>query len=97
MLTIRRSFGRTLLRSSALGVSLALVASAVPAFAQDAPQADEAVDGDEIIVTATRRSEALSDVPIAVSAVTGETLAKTGRPSRAEVTDAIDAGVWPAR
>lgn len=78
MNTFRRSFGRTLLRSSALGVSLALVASAVPAIAQDAPQADEAVDGDEIIVTATRRSEALSDVPIAVSAVTGETLAKTG-------------------
>ena len=78
MKTFRRSFGRTLLRSSALGVSLAIVASAAPAFAQDAPQADEAVDEAEIIVTATRRSEALSDVPIAVSAVTGETLAKTG-------------------
>ncbi|NBW74601.1 MAG: TonB-dependent receptor [Sphingomonadaceae bacterium] len=78
MKTFRRSFGRTLLRTSALGVSLAIVASAAPAFARDAPQADEAVDGDEIIVTATRRSEALSDVPIAVSAVSGETLAKTG-------------------
>ncbi len=78
MKTFRRSFGRTLLRSSALGVSLALVASAVPVLAQDAPQADAAADQDEIIVTATRRSEALSDVPIAVSAVTGETLAKTG-------------------
>ncbi|MFN5780896.1 MAG: TonB-dependent receptor plug domain-containing protein, partial [Novosphingobium sp.] len=78
MKTFRRSFGRTLLRSSALGVSLAIVASAAPAFAQDAPQAEEAVDENEIIVTATRRSEALSDVPIAVSAVSGETLAKTG-------------------
>ena len=74
MKTFRRSFGRTLLRSSALGVSLAIVASAAPAFAQDAPQAEEAVDENEIIVTATRRSEALSDVPIAVSAVSGETL-----------------------
>ena len=78
MLTLRRSFGRTLLRSSALGVSLAIVAGAAPVFAQDAPQADEVADGSEIIVTATRRNEALSDVPIAVSAVTGETLAKTG-------------------
>ncbi|MCZ8170166.1 MAG: TonB-dependent receptor plug domain-containing protein, partial [Brevundimonas sp.] len=74
-----KSFSRTLLRTSALGVSLAIVASAAPALAQDAaPQAEDVVDEAEIIVTATRRSEALSDVPIAVSAVTGETLAKTG-------------------
>jgi outer membrane receptor protein involved in Fe transport len=32
----------------------------------------------EIIVTATRRNEALSDVPLAVSAVTAETLENTG-------------------
>ena len=78
MKTFRRAFGRTLLRSSALSMSLVIAASAIPALAQDAPQADDAADQNEIIVTATRRSEALSDVPIAVSAVTGETLAKTG-------------------
>jgi iron complex outermembrane recepter protein len=53
-----------------------------PALAQttDAPQQDEAetADAGQIVITATRRSEALSDVPIAVSAVTGETLARTG-------------------
>src|SRR5512146_693169 len=32
----------------------------------------------EIVITATRRSEALSDVPMAVSAVTGQTLRYTG-------------------
>ena len=53
-----------------------------PAMAQTTttaePQAEETADGDQIIITATRRSEALSDVPIAVSAVTGDTLARTG-------------------
>jgi outer membrane receptor protein involved in Fe transport len=72
-----RGFGRALLRSSALGASLVLVATAAPALAQDT-SSEEAVDEAEIIVTATRRSEALSDVPIAVSAVSGETLAKSG-------------------
>ena len=35
-------------------------------------------DTSEIVVTATRRNEALSDVPLAVSAVTAETLQNTG-------------------
>ena len=46
------------------------------------PFVHRAVDEDDkpgdIIVTATRRNEALSDVPIAVSAVTAETLQNTG-------------------
>ncbi|MEO6361478.1 MAG: TonB-dependent receptor, partial [Sphingomicrobium sp.] len=36
------------------------------------------VDTSEIIVTATRRNEALSDVPLAVSAVTADTLENSG-------------------
>ena len=36
------------------------------------------VDTGEIVVTATRRNEALSDVPLAVSAVTAETLQNSG-------------------
>jgi iron complex outermembrane recepter protein len=60
------------MRIAALLVSSALCALAAPVWAQDAaPQADETADAEqgEIIVTATRRSEALSEVPIAVSAV----------------------------
>ncbi|MDO9361534.1 MAG: TonB-dependent receptor [Sphingopyxis sp.] len=64
-----------LLRSSAASLSLVLGLLALPVVAQEA---GAETDDSTIIVTATRRSEALSDVPIAVSAVTGETLEKTG-------------------
>lgn len=74
------------MRKTTLMISAALCSFTVPAFAQEqaatpqaaAPQADEAVDEGAIIVTATRRASPLSDVPIAVSAVTSETLARTG-------------------
>jgi iron complex outermembrane recepter protein len=70
-------------------ISAALITSAAPAFAQDtqsatsvtetaSPEATEATNSGDIIVTATRRSEALSDVPIAVSAVTQESLQNSG-------------------
>src|SRR5690242_15164754 len=36
------------------------------------------IDTGDIVVTATRRNEALSDVPLAVSAVTAERLENTG-------------------
>jgi outer membrane receptor protein involved in Fe transport len=69
------------LRSSALGVSIAMAAIAVPAFAQDAP-ADTATTDDSdntpIIVTAQGRAQLLSDVPVAISAVSAETLQNSG-------------------
>jgi outer membrane receptor protein involved in Fe transport len=66
-------------------LTTALCLAATPAFAQNeaapasgtAPAADAADQG-EIIVTATRRSVALSDVPIAVSAVTGDAMRNSG-------------------
>ena len=74
---------------SLLMSAVALSGLVTPVYAQEAspqtaagqaePQAEEATaDAGEIIVTATRRSELLSDVPIAVSAVSGEALANTG-------------------
>jgi outer membrane receptor protein involved in Fe transport len=74
-------------------MSAGLMALAQPALAQETPQDDpgagpeaQAAAGtdesqvapDEIIVTANRRASPLSDVPIAVSAVTAETLQNTG-------------------
>lgn len=54
-----------------------LVVSAGPAHAQTArpPSApDEATQLDEVIVTAQKRPENLRDVPLAITAITGETL-----------------------
>jgi iron complex outermembrane recepter protein len=79
---------KSLLLASA---SFALFA-AYPALAQDtapptppgsqstaeAGAVDDGADEGEIIVTATRRAQALSDVPIAVSAVTAEQLQNSG-------------------
>jgi outer membrane receptor protein involved in Fe transport len=60
-------------------VSAAPLALATPAGAQQAPaQTNAPASADDIVVTATRRAEALSDVPIAISAVSGETLQNTG-------------------
>jgi iron complex outermembrane receptor protein len=51
--------------------------SAVPTFAV-AQTVDETTAVEELVVTARRREETLKDVPVAVSAVSGERLAATG-------------------
>ena len=75
------------MRKFALYLSVAASALSAPAFAQDASQDEVAATRDtpdqetssgDIIVTATRRASPLSDVPIAVSAVTQEALQNSG-------------------
>ena len=70
------------MRKTTLMISAALCSLTVPAFAQDqaaTPQAEEAaIDQGEIIITATRREEQLSDVPLAVSAIGGAALQNSG-------------------
>ena len=68
-----RPFIRALLLA---GIALPGCMTSIPALAQDAA-ADEA-DSGEIIVTARRREESLIDVPISVSAISGDTLATQG-------------------
>ncbi|SCW60339.1 iron complex outermembrane recepter protein [Sphingobium faniae] len=62
-----------------LAATCASIFLSVPAFAQTdaAPQAEGVSTGD-IVVTARRRDEALQDVPISVSALSGDQLAKSG-------------------
>ena len=48
------------------------------AATQDAAREPQPVDTGNIVITATRRNQALSDVPMAVSAVTAENLRNTG-------------------
>ena len=48
------------------------------AAVQDQAREQQSVDTSDIVITATRRNEALSDVPMAVSAVTAKTLEYTG-------------------
>lgn len=72
-----------LMRCAALAALFAGSGLAAPALAADAAADDTNVVG-EVIVTATRREERLSKVPIAVTAITGEQ-AKTER-----VTNFVD-------
>ena len=67
-----------LLRTTALGVSIAVAAMSAPAFAQDATTDNAEDTANAIVVTAQGRSQLLSDVPVAISAVSAETLQNSG-------------------
>ncbi|MFZ1566323.1 TonB-dependent receptor plug domain-containing protein, partial [Sphingorhabdus sp.] len=71
-----QSFTRAFLMSSIALSSLSVMSA--PVWAQDEAAADEGEGGGEIIVTARRREESLLDVPISVTAYSGEALAQSG-------------------
>jgi outer membrane receptor protein involved in Fe transport len=68
---------RTYLRIASSFTAIAAVALAGPAFAQEA-QSEDQPGGPEIVVTAQGRAQALSDVPVAISAVNAESLQNSG-------------------
>ncbi len=75
---------KSMLRASSALAAIALVAVAVPAFAQDVPVADDAAEDTapgEILVTAQKRTERLQDVPVAVSVIGSDAIASSGKPS----------------
>ncbi len=69
---------RGLASSSVMAIMLMQVS---PALAEEAAAAQPAGGLEEIVVTANRRAENLQNVPISVTAVTGEALAATGTQS----------------
>ena len=80
--------------SRAMIAATALAAFTTPAFAQDAaaakPAGDEAAnDEGAIVVTARRREENLVNVPIAISAFSGEQLANQGATDITELADQV--------
>ena len=72
-----RSFARPLRRAVLASTALSMIAFTPAAFAQD-EGASSADDSAEIIVTARRRDERLIDVPVAVTAISGEALETRG-------------------
>ena len=89
---------RTIRTALKIGTALAALAAA-PSHAQDAAapetledtaavaDAADAAEGNEIVVTARRREETLLDVPIAVTAFSGEALEAQGA---IDITDLAD-------
>src|SRR3546814_8717738 len=70
--------GRNNVRLSG-AATIAMLASAAPAMAQDAAEAapaGEATGTNEIIVTAQKREQSLKDVPISMEVVSGQKLAE---------------------
>ena len=68
-------------RTLLLAGCAAIAAFAAPAYAQDAaaePAGDSKADDGQIIVTARRREERLIDVPLSVTALSGESLTQQG-------------------
>jgi iron complex outermembrane recepter protein len=72
-----RRFHRHLRTVSLAAVALSSLAAA-PALAQDGTTAADTADDGEILVTARRREENLLDVPVAITAFSGEQLEATG-------------------
>lgn len=72
-----RKISGSRIASSALAIAMAALSS--PVSAQDA--ANENADGNEIIVTATKRSLTLQDVPFSINAQTAEDIQRSGAAS----------------
>lgn len=70
-------------------VILVIIGSSAPAaFAQEQGAADETAPND-IVVTARKRNETLQDIPISITALSGDTLARSGADDFAKFSKAV--------
>lgn len=74
-------------RSAATFAGFSALALAAPAYAQDAPPADE--DSTAIIVTAQKREQNLLDVPLAIQAISGKQLEDEGKKELNDLIESI--------
>jgi iron complex outermembrane recepter protein len=58
--------------------AFAIAAALVPVSTAQAQESDDAADSGEIIVTATKRGESVNDVPMSITAASGDDLAASG-------------------
>lgn len=73
----------------AISASLAALAAASPAFAQTAPAAAEDTGPEVVIVTANRIQQNVQDVPIAITAISGNRLIESGTTSLEGLGDLV--------
>ena len=87
----------SLLRSTSALIAVLVISTAATAHAQTAKanttEAETAYSGD-IIVTATKRSENLQDIPVAITAVSGESLASRGIANLQGIVQSIPSVSW---
>jgi iron complex outermembrane recepter protein len=83
------------IRDMLLGSAIAIIPLTVSsgAYAQTAAQGDEGIA--EIVVTANKRAENIQDVPITITAVSGETLKDAGVKSLQDLTTLVSGYVGP--
>lgn len=68
------------------GFSALSFALALPAYAQETAAAANEAEGNEIIVTATKRNATLQDVPFSINAQTAEDIQKSGATSLEDIS-----------
>lgn len=79
--------------TSGIALTVAMIASE-GALAQDASTPTPGTGIEDIVVTAQRREERLQDVPIAVTAVTGDSLARSGVTDTRQLTQSMPSVVF---
>lgn len=85
--------GSNVRRAALLGSLSALALLATPAMAQeaapDSTATDQAYDEGDIVVTAQKREQNLSDVPAAIQAISGDTLERRGTKDLTQLVEFI--------
>ncbi|MDF8331574.1 TonB-dependent receptor [Novosphingobium cyanobacteriorum] len=78
-------------RFAMLATTATIALFATPAMAQDAAQADAAgdINGNEIVVTATKRAQTIQEVPFSVNAQTAADIEKAGATSIEDISRSV--------